>query len=133
MSEVLCPAAVRVLPAQAGLLGLLLLDWVPPAPALVLLVLGACWVGAQLCHRWAHRPPGPLVARLQTLGLLVRPKEHREHHQAPFERRLAVITGWSNFLLDALHAPRGLDALMRGLGFRKRGLVHSLRAFPVPE
>ena len=73
------------------------------------------------------------MARLQALGLLVRPEDHREHHRAPFERRLAVVTGWSNFVLDALQAPRGLDALMRALGCRKRGLVHSLRAFPVPK
>jgi ubiquitin-conjugating enzyme E2 variant len=127
VAEILYPAVRWALPLELLMSGLHLGGVLSPGLGLVLLTLAACWVGAQLFHRWAHRPAGPWVAGLQRLGLLVRPLEHAKHHRAPFDRRFAVVSGWSDFVLDGMGAPRLLDALMRRLGFRKRGLVHSLK------
>jgi len=132
ISEILYPAARIVTPLE----GLLLLEASIRGDAswwrLALLVLGMCWVLAQLCHRWSHRSPGRLVRGLQSVGILISPSAHHRHHQAPYDSHFAVITGWSNPLFDGLGLPRWLDCLMQRLGFEKRGLVRNLRELEAP-
>jgi len=126
VSEVLYPAVRVVVPASLLMGVLLAVGWLPLALALLGFVVLSCWVLAQLFHRWAHMRPPALVRMAQDLRLLVSVREHALHHTQPYDTRFAVITGWSNFLLDRLGAPRLLDWLMWRFGKQKRGLVRSL-------
>lgn len=126
VSEVLFPAVRVVTPVLMLLLPALYSGLISPLMGLLLFVLACCWVLAQLFHRWSHMQTQGLVRMAQNLGLLVSPAVHRDHHRSPFDKRFAVITGWSNYPLDALQAPRLIDAVMAALGFQKRGLVRSL-------
>lgn len=126
VAEVLYPAARIAAPLLLLLYWPLISGLIPPAVGLFVFVLFSCWVLAQLFHRWTHKRPPAIVRLAQKLHLLVSPREHDVHHRQPFDSRFAVITGWSNFPLDFLHAPAMLDALMRLLGKEKRGLVRSL-------
>jgi ubiquitin-conjugating enzyme E2 variant len=54
-------------------------------------------------HAWAHsaQPPG-VVRGLQRAGVLLAPERHCAHHRG--ERAYAVVSGWSNALLDRVLA-----------------------------
>ena len=131
--EVLYPA-VRIAVPLLLVFGLLLASgWMPAPVGLLLFVLISCWVLAQVFHRWTHMRPPALVRLAPHLPLLVSVHEHALHHRQPFDSRFAVITGWSNYVLDALQAPRLLDGLMLAMGREKRGLVHSLKEISAME
>ncbi len=50
-------------------------------------------------HAWAHGAPTPTPIRsLQRAGLLITPERHARHHRG--DRAYAVVSGWSNVLLD---------------------------------
>jgi ubiquitin-conjugating enzyme E2 variant len=76
----------------------------------------ALWLTNQL-HKWAHvaHVPRP-VARLQALGLILRPTHHARHHAASHGRAFCVTTGWLNPLLDGAHVFEALERLIRVLG-----------------
>jgi ubiquitin-conjugating enzyme E2 variant len=54
-------------------------------------------------HAWAHSAQPPRVVHaLQRAGVLLAPERHRAHHRG--ERAYAVVSGWSNTLLDRVLA-----------------------------
>lgn len=63
-----------------------------------------CALSVTLCltnqiHAWAHSARPPRVVRgLQRAGVLLAPERHRVHHRG--ERSYAVVSGWSNAVLD---------------------------------
>lgn len=70
-------------------------------------------------HRWAHaaRVPGA-VARLQRLGLILRPEAHARHHCGAHDRAFCITTGWLNPLLDRTRLFARLEAGLARLGLR---------------
>jgi len=121
LSHVLYPAAWIIVPVWATLGTFTAQGYIPPAVALVLAVLGASWGFAQLFHRWAHlRRPPLLIRLLQGMRLIIHPAPHDVHHTPPYATDYAVVTGWSNPVLDALKAPVLIDAILGALGFAKR-------------
>jgi ubiquitin-conjugating enzyme E2 variant len=50
-------------------------------------------------HAWAHGTHAPRPIRaLQRAGILIAPERHARHHRG--DRAYAVVSGWSNALLD---------------------------------
>lgn len=62
-------------------------------------------------HLWAHHPRrgGPLVARLQELGVLQSPQQHGRHHRPPFEAYYCTLTNFVNPVLEAARFWRLLE------------------------
>ena len=55
---------------------------------------------AEVAHYWSHAAQvGPVVGRMQRLGLLISPAEHRLHHTRD-NTQYAFFTGWSNPVLN---------------------------------
>ncbi len=127
VAQVIAPAARIVTPILAGWLLLGLLGWVPPTLLLLGTELAVLWVFTQLFHRWAHMPTRGVVKWAQRIGLIMGCRAHRRHHCAPFLSHFAVINGWSNRPLDRIGAPQLVDRVLGCLGYRKRGLVDSLK------
>jgi TMEM189-like protein len=70
---------------------------------------------ANQCHRWAHTDParlGPLVRRMQRLGLVLPPRQHRLHHVRPFDSYYCTASGWLNATLNAIGFFRVLERLI---------------------
>ncbi|WP_375381769.1 fatty acid desaturase CarF family protein [uncultured Sphingomonas sp.] len=67
---------------------------------LVSFLIGATF--AQYFHGTLHRADNPWPVRLMRgLGLLMRPEDHRHHHDT-LARDFSTINGWSNALLNAV-------------------------------
>jgi ubiquitin-conjugating enzyme E2 variant len=69
-------------------------------------------------HAWAHGAdaPKPILA-LQRAGILITPERHARHHRG--DRAYAVVSGWSNALLDRT-LPR-TEVLLAALGAKPSG------------
>lgn len=67
--------------------------------------LSVCyWVfGTNQFHAWAHTSNPPKVVRwLQRSRLILHPKHHARHHEAPHNRNYGITNGWTNPLMRAL-------------------------------
>lgn len=78
--------------------------WQPGAPGTIFgaafFVLGTL---AQQLHAEAHRNPTethPALRWLQEAGIIISPREHGKHHQAPYDTNHAIFSGHANRLLD---------------------------------
>lgn len=59
------------------------------------------WVLSQEFHKYSHmRQVPPVVAFLQSMGLILTRKEHGLHHSSPFEGHYCILTGICNPVLD---------------------------------
>ena len=69
-------------------------------------------------HAWAHgaNTPKPIRA-LQRAGILITPERHARHHRG--DRAYAVVSGWSNALLDRVLART--EVLLAALGAKPSG------------
>jgi plasmanylethanolamine desaturase len=59
-------------------------------------------LGTNQFHKWAHADPetiGPVVRRLQRMGVILSPEHHVTHHTAPFETYYCITHGMMNPLL----------------------------------
>lgn len=57
----------------------------------------------QMAHRWSHmtkQQRGPLVNRLQKLGVILTPAEHLKHHKNPYDCQFAIMSGLVNPLFN---------------------------------
>lgn len=98
-------------------------DWQPMVIGLPAMVLGL-WLGssfltaggafgilAQVPHYYAHRRSKSrivhaIVRRLQRARIIIPPEEHAAHHNGTFDRNFCIFSGWNNFWLNWLVAPR---------------------------
>jgi hypothetical protein len=72
-------------------------------------------LGTNQFHKWAHADPaevGPLVQRLQRVGLILSPEHHKTHHTAPFETYYCITHGMLNPLLARAQFFRRAEALV---------------------
>lgn len=70
---------------------------------------------ANQCHRWAHTEParlGPVIRRMQRLGLILSPRRHRLHHVHPFDSCYCTASGWLNDSLNAIGFFRVLECVV---------------------
>jgi len=112
-----------------ALLGLLLP--LSALQSLVLVVAANAGLLVQISHMAAHGrfPTSRVVRVLQRTHLMLPPRDHRAHH-ATFDRNFAILTGWSNPLLNLFYTwvvrprldPRCDVQLRRGLTVRVRAL-----------
>jgi TMEM189-like protein len=67
------------------------------AAAAFLTAWGAWALPTNQIHQWAHmaRPPR-LVRWLQLARLVLPPRAHRVHHEAPYATHYCITTGWCN-------------------------------------
>ena len=69
-------------------------------------------------HAWAHGADAPkLIRALQRVGILITPERHARHHRG--DRAYAVVSGWSNALLDRVLART--EILLAALGAKPSG------------
>jgi ubiquitin-conjugating enzyme E2 variant len=74
------------------------------------------WLFSQEFHKYAHlRTVTPVLARLQSVGLIVSKKEHGLHHREPFDGHFCILNGMCNPVLDRVHFFRGLEKLVFAL------------------
>jgi plasmanylethanolamine desaturase len=110
-AQALVPLLLAVLaaplPAGAGLVATFV-DGATVAFALAALATNAF-------HCWAHAPRvPPLVARLQSLGLILGPRAHAVHHAGG--GAYCVTSGWANRVVDGLALPARLERGLVALG-----------------
>lgn len=80
----------------------------PVAGLLTVMKLGMAYFG-QYSHRDSHDSSlvaGSAGKRLQNLGLMISPKAHKSHHQAPHDVDFCLI-GLCNPIMDVLHRSFG--------------------------
>jgi ubiquitin-conjugating enzyme E2 variant len=81
---------------------------------------GAWALPTNQIHQWAHMPRPPRVVRaLQRAGLVLAPRVHRVHHEAPYATHYCITTGWCN----AWAARIGLFPALERAVTRLTGLV----------
>ena len=69
-------------------------------------------------HAWAHGANTPKPIRvLQRAGILITPERHARHHRG--DRAYAVVSGWSNALLDRVLART--EVLLAAIGAKPSG------------
>ena len=90
------------------------------AAAAFLTAWGAWALPTNQIHQWAHmaRPPR-LVRWLQRARLVLPPRAHRVHHEAPYATHYCITTGWCN----AAAARIGLFPALERTVTRLTGLV----------
>ena len=55
-------------------------------------------------HKWAHQfKPPAVIRRLQQMNLILPPKHHAVHHEAPFDKYYCITCGWLNPLIARIH------------------------------
>ena len=68
-------------------------------------------------HKWAHSSRvRPVVAWLQTIGLLQSRTQHAKHHKAPYAGGFCAMTNYLNPILDRIHFWRALEAVIETCG-----------------
>ncbi|KAG2501530.1 hypothetical protein HYH03_000037 [Edaphochlamys debaryana] len=70
---------------------------------------------SQQFHAWSHMKKSELPAAvvwLQEAGILVSRKMHGAHHLPPFEANYAIVSGWTNPLLDRIGFYRRLEKIV---------------------
>jgi ubiquitin-conjugating enzyme E2 variant len=79
-------------------------------------------VVTNLFHRWAHEPvPPPLARVLQTVGLVLTPERHANHHSPPHTAAYCVTSGWLNPMCDRLRIWTRAEAALTALGLPLSG------------
>eukprot|EP00887_Chlorella_sp_A99_P005273 scaffold1.g5273.t1 len=84
----------------------------PVAAAALAASLGA---DTPLCHAKKSELPGAVVA-LQDTGLLISRRDHGAHHRPPFDANYAIVSGWTNPLLDGVGFYVALERLVCAAG-----------------
>lgn len=104
-------------------LNMLEFDWQPMPPGILVMLVGLAFgssfvaafgsflVLAQVPHYYTHRRSrSPIIHRtmrlLQRLNLVASPESHHLHHDGKFDRNFCVLSGWNNWWLNWLAAPR---------------------------
>lgn len=83
------------------------------AAAVFLVAMSAAALPTNQVHQWAHLPRVPRwVAGLQRCGLILRPSEHRRHHEPPHVTNYCIATGWCNRPLAAIDFFSRLERLV---------------------
>jgi len=63
---------------------------------------GVCWM--QCAHRWSHmlteKERGPVISRLQRMGLALPPHVHLKHHTPPYMHTFCIMSGVFNPALN---------------------------------
>lgn len=63
---------------------------------------GVVWM--QCCHRWSHmlseKERGPLISRIQRMGLALPPHVHLKHHTPPYMHTFCIMSGVFNPALN---------------------------------
>lgn len=67
-----------------------------------LIPLGLFLALAQVPHYYTHHPAPRVVKALQRTGLILRPSPHLRHHHVSFDRDYCVLSGWMNWLVNAI-------------------------------
>jgi ubiquitin-conjugating enzyme E2 variant len=96
-------------------------------------VLGA---NANQVHKWSHRTKaenGVLIVAAQHLKLIQSPSHHQRHHVDGKDSHYCVLTDFLNPILDYCRFWRGLEALARAVGLRKRNDDLTLAAVLLDE
>lgn len=79
-----------------------------PAAAFLLMFGSPLWLGVALAsqsnevHAWTHQRCNRWIRMLQDVGILQCPRQHSQHHKAPFDCRYCVLTNFLNPVLDGL-------------------------------
>ncbi len=61
-------------------------------------------------HKWAHAEKrSPIVAWLQSKGIILSPEHHAVHHSAPYSEHYCITTGWMNRPLQTIRFFRALE------------------------
>lgn len=88
-------------------------------PAWQIALVGCLTAMGNEVHAWSHKRPRLWLIRcLQDAGILQHPRQHAEHHRAPFARRYCVLTNLLNPLLDDARFWRGIEAVLSMVGIR---------------
>jgi ubiquitin-conjugating enzyme E2 variant len=89
--------------------------------AAVFLTAWSAWaLPTNQIHQWAHMPRPPRAVRwLQRARLVLGPRAHRVHHEAPYATHYCITTGWCN----AWTARIGLFPALERTVTRLTGLV----------
>ena len=83
-----------------------------------LLFFAASVFGTNLFHRAAHEPvPAFWVQGLQECGVILSPRKHHLHHQAPHRSAYCVTSGWLNPILDGMNFFSFCERLLIAIGF----------------
>lgn len=95
-------------PMLIGVPAMLLGLWLESA---WLLAAGSFGVLAQVPHYYAHRRSQyqavhRVIRLLQRTCVILSPQAHAEHHDGRFERNFCILSGWNNWWLNLLVAPR---------------------------
>ena len=95
-------------PSVVGLPGMLIGLWLG-SPFLI--AGGALGILCQVPHYYAHRRSRSqlvhhVVSILQLTGLIISPQHHAAHHNGTFDRNFCIFSGWNNWWLNRLVAPR---------------------------
>jgi ubiquitin-conjugating enzyme E2 variant len=93
--------------------------WMPVQPsfffyyAALMFSTALCTFGTNQFHKWAHSDAvGPIVARLQKMGVILSPDHHRIHHAAPHDTYYCITHGMLNPLLAKLRFFRLMEQLV---------------------
>jgi len=75
--------------------------------------LGLFVFGTNQFHKWAHADRPPAAARwLQRWGLILSPRHHQIHHDAPHDKYYCITVGWMNPVLHKLRFFRALERII---------------------
>lgn len=69
-------------------------------------------------HAWAHQRCNWFVRMLQETGFFQSPRQHGQHHKAPFDCRYCVMTDFLNPVLDAFMFWSLLEKVVSMFGIR---------------
>lgn len=64
-------------------------------------------------HKWAHTAPSklpPMVLWLQKYHVILPPRHHQYHHEAPHETHFCPCNGWCNYPLQAIGFWVGIES-----------------------
>lgn len=87
------------------------------------------WIGVALAsqsneiHAWSHQRCNRLIRVLQETGILQSPRQHAQHHKAPFDCRYCVMTDWLNPILDECRFWFAIEWFLSWLGIYPKGQV----------
>lgn len=74
-----------------------------PSVTLFFTIFCALEIGSQEFHKWSHQLKSDNTEYanwLQELGLVIGPKQHAQHHLAPYDGNYCIVSGFCNDFLD---------------------------------
>jgi plasmanylethanolamine desaturase len=90
----------------------------PLASAALIFVLTLCLgvFGTNQFHKWSHMEQvSPVVAWMQTRGIILGKEHHHVHHTEPRTGHYCITTGWLNKPLDGMGFFRRLERLITAI------------------